>query len=45
MEELLGAGANAAVVDNLGRTPRQLATKESVQAMLAAAEAKVGAKA
>lgn len=41
IEELLAAGADVRVKDNLGRTPRALATKDKVVAMLDAAEAKL----
>ena len=40
IEELINAGADVRVKDNLGRTPRELATKGKVLEMLAAAEAK-----
>lgn len=45
VEELLTAGADTRVKDNLGRRPRDLATKESVIAMLDAAEAKAAVSA
>jgi len=42
VEELLGAGADAGVLDGQGRSPRDLATKPEVVALL---DAKTGAKA
>jgi len=45
IEELIAAGADVSVSDNLGRTPKQLATKDVVVKMLADAEAKISAKA
>jgi hypothetical protein len=41
IEELLAAGANVNVKDNLGRRPRDLATKDVVIKMLDAAEGKL----
>lgn len=41
IEELLAAGADVTVRDNLGRSPLQLATKDVVVKMLQDAEAKL----
>jgi hypothetical protein len=42
VEEVLRCGADAGVRDAAGRTPRELATKDSVVRMLAEAEARRG---